>query len=177
MRQKMPQLPTLHDQPVLDLAQKAALAAALRQRDRRIAPGGQPRQVLDRIAGLLEFGGTVSTQIRPKEEGQTGLPVGGAGSGLIRYTVNAPRHYKGKRAIRTAVALSVDQFESILLDYLDRPDRSADSTSTGSDTVSMTKSRFANADWMTAHVGGSSSMTRMVDMAACGWKRGAHGSG
>ena len=75
-------------------------------------------KVLDRIAGLLEFGGTVSTQIRPKEEGQTGLPVGGAGSGLIRYTVNAPRHYKGKRAIRTAVALSVDQFESILLDYV-----------------------------------------------------------
>ena len=38
MRHPMPQLPPLHDQPVLDLAQKAALAAALRQRDRRKAP-------------------------------------------------------------------------------------------------------------------------------------------
>lgn len=38
MRQKMPQLPTLHDQPVLDLAQKALLAAALRARARRKVP-------------------------------------------------------------------------------------------------------------------------------------------
>lgn len=75
-------------------------------------------KVLDRIAGLLEFGGVVTTQIRPKEEGQTGLPIGGAGSDLIRYTVNGPRKYEGKRALRTAVAASVDQFESILLDYV-----------------------------------------------------------
>ena len=41
MRQKMPQLPPLHDQPVLDLAQKAALAAALRSRPRRKVPAAR----------------------------------------------------------------------------------------------------------------------------------------
>lgn len=66
----------------------------------------------DRIAGLLEFGGTVSTQLQPKAEGQTGMPIK---SGVIRYTVNAPRKYTGKRAIRLAVAQSVPDFESILL--------------------------------------------------------------
>lgn len=45
MRQKMPQLPLLHDQPVLDLHQKAALAAALRQRPRpRKAPARPARR-------------------------------------------------------------------------------------------------------------------------------------
>lgn len=38
MRHPMPQLPPLHDQPVLDLAQKAALVAALRARARRKVP-------------------------------------------------------------------------------------------------------------------------------------------
>lgn len=75
-------------------------------------------KVVDRIAGLLEFGGVVSTQIQPKREGQTGLPVGGAGSDLIRYSVNAPRHYTGKRVLRREVAASVGDFESILLDYV-----------------------------------------------------------
>lgn len=73
-----------------------------------------PKQ-LDRIAGLLEFGGVVSTQIVAKAGGQTGLPIM---SGVIRHSVSAPRKYTGKRALRTAVALGVPQFESILLDEI-----------------------------------------------------------
>ena len=48
MRQKMPQLPTLHDQPVLDLAQKALLAAALRSSRHR--PKRAPRKPARRRA-------------------------------------------------------------------------------------------------------------------------------
>jgi len=89
----------------------SALTTKATSREAYVTTRG-PR-VNDRIAGLLEFGGIVSTQIRPKEEGRTGLPVGG---GLIRYSVNAPRHYKGKGTIRREVAASVPQFESILLE-------------------------------------------------------------
>jgi hypothetical protein len=70
----------------------------------------------DRITGLLEFGGVVTTQITPKESGQTGLPIGSGG--IIRASVNAPRTYRGKGAIRAGVAASVPTFESILLDYV-----------------------------------------------------------
>lgn len=94
----------------------AALTTKATTREAYVTTRGP--KVLDRIAGLLEFGGIVSTQIQPKKEGQTGLPIGGAGSDLIRYTVNAPRHYTGKRVIRREVAASVPEFETILLDYV-----------------------------------------------------------
>ena len=94
----------------------AALTTKATTREAYVTTRGP--KVLDRIAGLLEFGGIVSTQIQPKKEGQTGLPIGGAGSDLIRYTVNAPRHYTGKRAVRREVAASVPEFETILLDYV-----------------------------------------------------------
>ena len=94
----------------------AALTTKATTREAYVTTRGP--KVLDRIAGLLEFGGIVSTQIQPKKEGQTGLPIGGAGSDLIRYTVNAPRHYTGKRVVRREVAASVPEFETILLDYV-----------------------------------------------------------
>lgn len=73
-----------------------------------------PKQ-LDRIVGLLEFGGTVSAPIVAKGSGRTGLPIA---SGVIRYSVHGDRHYTGKGALRAAVASRVDQFESILLDEI-----------------------------------------------------------
>lgn len=94
----------------------AALTTKANMREAYVTTRG-PR-VADRITGLLEFGGTVTTVIEPKKQGRTGLPIGGSGSDIIRYSVHGPRHYTGKRVLRTAVASSVDEFETILLRYV-----------------------------------------------------------
>lgn len=60
---------------------------------------GTPRK----IAGLLEFGGTVATPIRPKRA--RALSIGG---GIFRGAVTTPRTYRGKAFMRGAVAEKAD---------------------------------------------------------------------
>lgn len=68
----------------------------------------------DRIAGLLNFGGVVSVQIRPVKK--QALTVGDTGE--IRASVSAPREYSGKHRFEEGVAASLSQFEETLLYYV-----------------------------------------------------------
>lgn len=88
----------------------AAVTVRARQSEAYLTTQGP--KLGDRITGLLEFGGTVSTQIVAKG---AGLPVG---PGIIRHSVNAPREYQGKGVLRAAVADAVPTFESILLEEI-----------------------------------------------------------
>lgn len=68
----------------------------------------------DRIAGLLNFGGLVTTQIFPKRK--QALTVGR--TGIIRASVTRPRHYIGKRFIERGMEEGLPELERITLQKL-----------------------------------------------------------
>lgn len=68
----------------------------------------------DRITGLLNFGGTVTSTIAPiQSQGHQALAIG---PGIIRARVTGPRKYRGKRFIETGIALGFPRFEEKVLD-------------------------------------------------------------
>lgn len=60
-----------------------------------------------RIIGLLNFGGTVRTTIRPKN-----VKALHFGNGEFAASVSTPRHYKGKRFVEKAVNLQLRAFSA-----------------------------------------------------------------
>jgi hypothetical protein len=67
----------------------------------------------DRIAGLLNYGGTVKTVIQPKDhEGHQALAVGG---NVVRARVTKPRTYRGKHFIEHAVEETFGEFQQKVL--------------------------------------------------------------
>lgn len=77
---------------VAALTAGATIRTAYIQMDLRIAPEG----------GLLEFGGTVRTVIRPVNAKALSLPAG------PRAIVRNPRHYRGKHFMQRAVDQTLD---------------------------------------------------------------------
>ena len=64
----------------------------------------------DRITGLLNFGGTVTTPIRPKDK--QALTVA---PGVIRAAVTGPRKYRGKHFMEKARDQSLPEVERIMM--------------------------------------------------------------
>lgn len=58
-----------------------------------------------RVIGLLNFGGTVTTLIRPKDA--KALYLGG---GIFRASVAGPRHYRPKRFLERSVEANLTRF-------------------------------------------------------------------
>ena len=76
-----------------------------------------PRK-FDRIAGLLNWGGTVRSTIAPKDKtGHQALSIGG---GHYAARVYSPRRYRGKHFIEKGVASAFPAFsEKVLEDVMD----------------------------------------------------------
>lgn len=71
-----------------------------------------PRK-FDRIAGLLNYGGIVTTKLRPVEA--KALIVA---PGIYRAAVNRPRRYKGKHYIEKGVDASMPAMENAVRDEM-----------------------------------------------------------
>lgn len=70
------------------------------------------RGKLGRAVGLLEFGGTVKTVIRPRRAKAILTPYG------PRAYVKGPRHYHGHHFMTDAVADNVSRIEDVILDEI-----------------------------------------------------------
>ena len=71
----------------------------------------QGRRLDDRIAGLLNFGGTVRTPIEPTKK--SALTIGDTGE--VRASVTRPRFYRGEHFIEKGIERGVPEMERIML--------------------------------------------------------------
>ena len=71
----------------------------------------QGRKVQDRITGLLNFGGTVTTKIAPKKKQALAL----RGLGVVVAAVDTPRRYRGSHFIEKGVDAARPEIERTTL--------------------------------------------------------------